>query len=278
MSGKIKLIQNFIRIIIKRIIDDSYRNQIKEIKRLKKIPRYQIANTDLMKNKIEIIDSASFLSAYQAIFDQQIYEFQATKKNPRIIDGGANIGLSIIYFKNLYPDSSIIAFEADPFVFNTLKNNLDNWNITDVEVHNTALWSEKTTLKFKSDRADSGRLINKDNQKYINVKTEKLSAYLEQPIDFLKLDIEGAETQVLCDCRHLLCNVNMLFVEYHSYCNEKQSVHTIINCLQESGFRLYIHSDHVASKPFVDSHEHNDIDMTLNIFALRKNTIKLTLD
>jgi FkbM family methyltransferase len=41
--------------------------------------------------------------------------------SPYIIDAGANIGLSIIYFKKKYPNSKIVAFEPDKLIFNILK-------------------------------------------------------------------------------------------------------------------------------------------------------------
>ena len=45
-------------------------------------------------------------------------------KGSYVIDCGANIGMSITYFKRLYPKSKIIGFEPDPKIFETLKKNI----------------------------------------------------------------------------------------------------------------------------------------------------------
>ena len=41
-----------------------------------------------------------------------------------IIDCGANIGISLIYLKMVLPQSKIIAFEPDPFLFDYLTRNI----------------------------------------------------------------------------------------------------------------------------------------------------------
>ena len=67
---------------------------------------------------LKIPDSASYLSSREEIFDQQIYRFNTSNSKPYIVDCGANIGLSIIYFKQLFPNAEIVAFEPDEKIFN----------------------------------------------------------------------------------------------------------------------------------------------------------------
>jgi hypothetical protein len=47
------------------------------------------------------------------IFVNAEYEFRADHDQPCIIDCGANIGLSVLFFKALYPHATVIAFEPD---------------------------------------------------------------------------------------------------------------------------------------------------------------------
>lgn len=58
---------------------------------------------------------------FNKIFKRQIYNFQIDNPAPYIIDAGANIGLGVIYFKKLFPDAEIIAFEPDPNIFAVMK-------------------------------------------------------------------------------------------------------------------------------------------------------------
>jgi hypothetical protein len=118
--------------------------------------------------------------------------------------------------------------------------------------------------------ADGGRIveIQSDKRKY-KVSTVKLSNYLKQPIDFLKIDIEGAETEVLKDCKDLLCNVENLFVEYHSFVDQPQSLNVLINILFDKGFRIHIHPPVTSPQPFWSRNIHLGMDMQLNLFAFR---------
>lgn len=80
----------------------------------------------------------SFLNQYYMIFYKENYFFRASD-TPLIIDCGANIGLSNLYFSTLYPNSKIISFEADPTIYEICKKNLMFQNITNVELVNEAV-------------------------------------------------------------------------------------------------------------------------------------------
>ncbi|MGK7874692.1 MAG: FkbM family methyltransferase [Xenococcaceae cyanobacterium] len=255
----------------KFFLSPDYRKQYFAIQKLKKIQRYTTTHTNLLGTEIELVDNASFLFMYREIFEQQIYRFKAKNQKPFIIDGGANIGLSVIYFKRLYPQSNIVAFEPDTKVFKVLENNIHKFELYDVKLVNKALWSSETTLEFMSEGADAGRVIQleSDLEKY-QVPTVRLRDYLSQTVDFLKLDIEGAETEVIKDCQDLLFNVDNLFVEYHSFVNEPQTLNIIINILSEAEFRIHIHPSVTSPQPFYHRHVYLGMDIQLNIFAFRE--------
>jgi hypothetical protein len=93
-----------------------------------------------------------------------------------------------------------------------------------------------------------------------------LKNYIDKKIDFLKIDIEGAETKVLIDIQEQLHFVEKIFVEYHSFNNQKQTLNEIINILTKAGFRLHINSPGLMSpSPFMKLNSYNDMDMQLNI-------------
>ena len=66
--------------------------------------------------------------------------------------------------------------------------------------------------------------------------------------------------------------VRCIFVEYHSYAEQDQTLDQIINILKQSNFRLYISSPGVSSKsPFVDLKVYKGMDMQLNIYGFKKD-------
>ncbi|MFN3405090.1 MAG: FkbM family methyltransferase [Cytophagaceae bacterium] len=255
---------------IKRRLDPERRKRLKELKRLGKIQRYYPAESNVLGNKITIPDSASFLFTYYEIFEKQIYKFQTSVRKPYIIDCGANIGLSVIYFKSLFPECEITAFEPDKGIYATLVSNLQSFGFSNVMTIQKALWSKEGHLDFISEGADSGRISNNQKEANATVETVRLKDYLDRKVDFLKIDIEGAETEVLSDCRDLLKNVERIFIEYHSFSGVDQSLDVILKILKESGFRFYINTPGIKSdNPFMKINTYSGMDMQLNIYGVR---------
>ena len=222
-----------------------------------------------MGRPLEIVDAASFLYMHQEVFEQQIYRFHSARQRPYIIDAGANIGLSVLYFKNLYPNSGIVAFEPDEEVFSFLQRNIERSGYKDVELICRAVWSSETNLSFMNEGADGGRIAQANDPRDKIVQTARLRNYIDRPVDLLKIDIEGAETEVLMDCADLLGNIDNIFVEYHSFAVIPQTLHDITGILARAGFRLHIHPPHTSPQPFVRRNVHLGMDMQLNIFAFR---------
>ena len=240
---------------------------------IKKIPRYTETTIVLKGREIKISDSASFLFMHNEIFDQNIYKFKSSNPNPYIIDGGANIGLASIYLKFLYPDSEIVAFEPDPSIFDILKSNIEAYNFTGIELIQKGLWNEDTSISFKSEGADAGLIATLDKTVIAtdSIKVISLKPYLKKTVDFLKLDIEGAETVVLKDIENDLDKVERIFVEYHSFVGQKQTLNEIIDILTKANFRLHVSSPGIMSKsPFIKLNSYNNMDMQLNIYGVKE--------
>src|SRR5258708_28120339 len=191
-----------------------------EMARLQAMPRYQRTETDLLGGPLRLVDSASFLSSYREIFDEEIYRFPSRSDDPLIVDCCANIGLGVIYWKRLYPAARIIAFEPDPVVFESLVWNCNQRQLERVELVNKAAWSGRGEVSFLSEGADAGHVAFgglRDATQTVQVPSVRLFDYLNEPIELLKLDIEGSEIEVLRGCQNHLDHVNQLFVEYHSF-------------------------------------------------------------
>ena len=266
-------IKDFIPAPIKhylKLAGTSYRKAYMEAMRLNALPRYVSGSTQLFGKEFAFADANTFLYGKFEILDKEIYKFKSEIDNPVIVDCGANIGLSVLYFKLLYPNSKIIAFEPDEKIFEALKKNTQNFKLANIELFNEAVWIENGKLEFRKEGGFSGRLaLPGDNENIVSVKTKRLKDLLKNKIDFLKLDIEGAEYNVILDCKEELKNVSYLFIEYHSHKSKEQTLGEILEILRQNNFRYFIDTAFVSKQPFFERKILDGMDLQLNIFAIQ---------
>ena len=269
MKGIIKpVFVDSVKHIHRLFTDPNYLTYNRLYSSLKQRQRYQECQIRVNNYNLLIPDAASFLSAYKDIFLEQIYKFKTNTTRPKILDLGANIGLSVLFFKSLYPEAEIIALEADPKIFSYLKNNVSE-SYRNVKLIEGAIWHENTTLNFISEGADSGQVGNSSNS--IQVEAIDIAQLLHKhQFDFIKMDIEGAEEFVLPRCRGLLDSVQYLFIEYHSKVGHKQKLDEILNILSQENFRIYLQTPWQQPTPFLGISSYLGFDFQTNIYAWRE--------
>ncbi len=242
-----------------------------ERRRISSLERYSSGSSSLFSKPFLFSRNTSFLHSLDEVFGEEVYRFETNKEHPLIIDCGANIGLSVLYFRRLFPQAKIIAFEPDTEIFEMLSKNLSTMDNNElIELHNEAVWTEDTILKFERDGGLAGKLVHENNINSVSVKAIDFKKYLNQKIDFLKIDIEGAENTLIFDIQEHLSNVKLLFLEYHGFTEHEQNLGDILNLLKNKGFYYYIR---VAGEnkvyPFLKYEEENIFDIQLNIFCTR---------
>ncbi|MBU0974170.1 FkbM family methyltransferase, partial [Patescibacteria group bacterium] len=164
-------------------------------------------SSKLQKYTIYHNNSEEYHRLKREIFTQDLYCFETNNPEPIIIDAGAHIGLSVLYFKQLYPTSKIIAIEPNPESFKILERNIFENQIEDVTLIQTALsdksgietlYLDKTSEEWHSVASfHKGSWVGTQKSTSVTVQTHTLSEFITQPIDFLKMDIEGVEQKVL---------------------------------------------------------------------------------
>lgn len=198
-------------------------------------PRYGRGRFCFPFGTVEYVDAPSLRWQYWEIFVQRVYDFQAERDDPIILDCGGNIGLSVIWFRQRYPRSHITVFEADPMIADVLSANLIALGLGDVQVVKAAVWIEANRVGFARKGADAGRIDSHHGQQVVDAI--RLADFITRPVDLLKLDIEGAEYGVIQD----LCEtgkisyVRRLICEVHGRSSDRHGLGSLVKVLADHG-------------------------------------------
>jgi len=245
-----------------------------EMERLRSLPIAEAGYAHVFQKPFRFHHAASFISTYKEIFEDEFYRFQPkVKNNGVILDCGANMGLSVLYFSINYPTHHIIAFEPEKAIYDVIRENIETFKLKNVTLYDKAVWTEETELTFHSDGGMGGRVNNlyKSSKQPINkVKTVALKDLLDEKVDFLKIDIEGAEVEVLESCRGHLRKAKHIFFEYHNHINKPQTFHQLLALIQEEGFKYHIKESSARKRPFVDTNLICEtFDMAITVFCYK---------
>ena len=233
-----------------------------------------IARVDLDDHVLTMPRTAvpAFLNQWEEIFIENEYLFHPASDAPVILDFGANVGTSILFFSKHYPHATIEGYEADPNIYSYLESNMRKNNVN-VKLYNAAVWIKNGECSFKADGSDGGYLTENYSNDNIIVRCIDVHDIISKypVVDFLKIDIEGAEIGVISRLSKDLCKVQNLFIEYHEKRGERQMLSEMLSIIAENGLQYTIFNVAVKNyNPFVESWHHPDFSQQLVIYAYRK--------
>lgn len=114
-----------------------------------------------------------------------------------IIDAGAHIGVTAAHLACVYPAADVIAIEPVPANAEIARINLKPW-VPRVSLVQAALWHEEGQVRFSSGaQSVSGQISEDGGLTSEAVSIRGIAERLGRRIDFLKMDIEGAEWDLL---------------------------------------------------------------------------------
>ncbi|WP_432743828.1 FkbM family methyltransferase [Methylobacter sp. G7] len=131
-------------------------------------------------------------------FPEYLHPNVLPRTNDVIVDGGGYIGDSAqLFFDFLAKQAKIFSFECDSTNYKLLERLSENYNGKLIPVFK-ALWSEETNLKFVTNNNHyESRISFLDSPNTFLVEAVTIDKWFKEPINFIKLDVEGAEMHVI---------------------------------------------------------------------------------
>jgi len=191
-------------------------------------------------NQTDMTTFAEFFSGQHIIIPKKLRAY-----TPRVIyDIGANIGIASLYFATRYPHAQYYAFEPVPANFEICSANYGN--LAKGQTLPWAVGALSGSASFEFDEADlrGGRLeqSRKPDTRYTSMRltvtvvsiADLVSEKKIAPPDFVKIDVEGAELEVLAGVGSCLSHIKRMLIETHS----AELYVRCVEWLQANGFTI----------------------------------------
>jgi len=192
--------------------------------------------TDVAGFRLRYLEAEWMRYLYREVFAEREYWFATDNPRPVILDCGSNIGMAILFFKSLYPEARITAFEPAPWACAAIEDTLRANALTNVSVHNAALAETEGTLELFHDPSHPGSAVmsvfrERMDGATVRVPAVRLSRHITGPVDFLKLDVEGSELAVLRDlaASGAIGSIRQMVIEVHHHMSP--TVDNLSECL-----------------------------------------------
>lgn len=177
-----------------------------------------IVNIPQSKNSISIRKKSSDLAVFNQVFLDEEYQLPIVIKPKLIIDGGAYVGYSSIYFANKYPEAKIIAVEPEISNFELLKKHTSVY--PNIKAVRAGIWYRRAFLEINNPKAEKWMFqLRETNSTKNSIQAITIENIMKlentNHINILKLDIEGAEKELFSHETQWLSKLDILILELH---------------------------------------------------------------
>jgi FkbM family methyltransferase len=183
-------------------------------------------NKTLYKTKYNGLEFTTIDALYNIAADFDFYmHFHKVKPGDVIIDAGANNGyISLLFSKLTGKQGKVYAFEPDAINIGHIKENiaLDNTLDDNIVIQDLLLWNENTMVDFyEAGTVGSSAVWKPEGEKLVKKEAVTIDDWVKRNniavLDFIKMDIEGAEIEAMDGCVETLKNLkpNFAIASYH---------------------------------------------------------------
>jgi FkbM family methyltransferase len=182
-------------------------------------------------------------------------EYDLPLAEPQVIfDLGSHMGATLLYFRARFPRALIIGVEPDPHTLPRLRRNAAQLGVKVLEV---ALTSEDGDVAFYPARQGWASSLHPSGTKSVTVKGRALDTLLDESeldaIDLLKIDIEGAEDEVL-RASSRLPDIGAIVGDFHG----DEGARETFSLLLSNYFDVEIEGSHRTFKAIRRCHPNSD--------------------
>jgi FkbM family methyltransferase len=195
------------------------------------------------------------------IREDEIIEHFTPKQGDIVVDIGAHIGhYTIIASNRVGANGKVVAIEASPSNFDILDRNIKLNQLTNVIPLNYAAYSKETKIKLYLPGEESGNTIYntvisdraRNEEKFVEVNANMLDYLLQskgikqEQINWIKIDVEGAEFEVLKGSTNILSNSKdiALLIEIHNLRDNTNLYRPIVEFLTLYNFKIEFEKSH----------------------------------
>ena len=165
------------------------------------------------------------------------------KPDCTIVDLGAYVGYTVAHFAYLYPKSLIIAVELDKDNIKIASQNIKFFQAR-CELKHAAVWSKNGHVAYGGEEEWGFHVFDQDSDIGTSIKrapARTLDSIFEEynleNVDYLKMDIEGAEANVLKGPMNWIKFVQSMKIEVHPQFNPEATAENCMQILQSLGFK-----------------------------------------
>ena len=192
----------------------NYKNS-RYLKKIKKFKKSTIKNCNVLGMKYKLL-----LDPENGYIDNLIYVFgnyeletlsffkKKIKKGNVFVDVGANIGQHSIFVSKVVGDRGlVISFEPITKLYLQFLKSIEINNLKNIKSHNFACGdiNEDSQISIcKNNAGASSILIKNKNQEIQKIKIRKLDDFIKSKVDFIKIDVEGYEPQVIFGAKNII--------------------------------------------------------------------------
>lgn len=215
----------------------------------------KIHQTKLGPFQVAYLDKQEYHALKREIFTEDIYHLDLETSHPLFLDLGAHLGLASLYFAHRFPAARVLAVEPHPVSFQLLQENI--WHnrldhrvsclqaaVTPGSQPTTTLHADPEASWLSTASTKPGAWTGDQTTTQLTVPAisvqqllaDQLDINQPNPIDLVKLDVEGLELELLTAARSFFPQINHWLIELHPPKHDTGQLETTIRSLLEQNY------------------------------------------
>ena len=206
-------------------------------------------NCSMAFHGTELIMPRETVFVFIEVFRDRVYEkFSSPREGDTVVDVGAHVGTFTVRAAELVGDKGlVIAIEPESKNLSFLSHNIERHNLRNVKVIRKAVLDKAGKARLYLSESSRCHSLLYSSNNYVGVETDCLDNIIMQlgleRVDFVKIDIEGAELEALKGATRILTcpGIKLSIAAYHSLPDGQPQLSSIVSYLESRGFQTQIY-------------------------------------